>query len=162
MASSPSRPTFGLVLVRCAIGLVFLWHGWAWVSEKSFTGSDVVEHVRASAERHSGFVTWWGETVLLYNPDAIAFLWSWAALVFGVLITLGALTRPAGALAALFCCHGLLYGPSDQDVAFLLLLVGALASAASGAGRRFGLDTAFDQNFPSWITWRRRSSSIFP
>jgi len=160
--ANDTRPTVGLALIRFVTGMVLLSHGWRWVSEHKLEGSVVRESVNASLGELGSVLRTWGETFLLFNPDAMAFLWRWGALLLGLLITLGALTRPAGALACFFLAHGLVYGPPEYELPLVLLLVSCLASAASGAGRRLGLDAVFDQHFPSWLTWKKRSSSIFP
>lgn len=155
-------PTSGLVLIRIVVGVVLFSNGWRWLSESTLDGTVVETIVTASAGELSAPLAWWGDTFLLYNPDAMAFLWRWGALWIGVLFILGALTRPAGALAALFLAHALCFGPREYELSFLLLLVSSLAISSARAGRRFGLDSVFDQHFPSWMTWTRRSGSIFP
>jgi len=157
-----SLPTLGLAFIRLVTGLVLLSHGWHWVSESPIDGEVVERSVKSSLGELGTALSAWGEFCLLENPDALALLWQWAALILGLLFTVGALVRPAGALAVLFLAHGLVYGPVDQELPFLLLMVSCLACAASGAGRRAGLDAVFDQHFPSWITWKKRPTSIFP
>ena len=157
-----SLPTLGLAFIRFVTGLVLLSHGWRWVSEAPIEGSVIEKSVNSSLGELGSALTTWGEFVLLENPDALALLWQWAALLVGLLFVLGALIRPAGALAVLFLSHGLIYGPVEHELPFLLLLVSCLACSASGAGRRMGLDAVFDQHFPSWITWKKRPTSIFP
>jgi len=155
-------PTFGLALIRIVTGLVLFSSGWRWLSESTLDGSVIETSVTPSLGELSAPLAWWGDTFLLYNPDAIAFLWRWGALWLGLLFIVGALTRPAGALAALFLSHALCYGPREYELSFLLLLVSSLAISSARAGRRLGLDAVFEQQLPSWMTWTRRSGSIFP
>ncbi len=156
-----STPTLGLALIRFVTGLVLLHHGWLGASEARPGPEDIEQSVSASLGELGTVLSAWGE-LLLESPDGAAVLWRWGALILGLLFTLGALMRPAGAFAVLFLSHGLVYGPQEHELAFLLLLVSSLSCAASGAGRRMGLDALFDQHFPSWITWKKRPDSIFP
>jgi len=104
---------------------------------------------------------WWGRDVLLSNPDAIAFLWKWAAMLSGVCLILGALIRPTSVIAAFFLLNGWMFGPDEQRLLFLVLAVSCLACAIGRAGRRFGLDRIFDQHFPGWATWSREGKKSF-
>ena len=151
----------GMVLIRVVTGAVLLLHGWEWLKEGTLTGSVVLRLVEDALPGLPASIGWWGESVLLVNPDAFAFFGRWAALLIGVALVLGALTRPAGLLAVLFLGHAIAFGPVEAELAFVLLAVSAFACSVSGAGRRLGLDALFDQHFPSWVTWTRSSSSSF-
>ena len=160
MARQTNQVPLALVGVRVTAGLILLSHGWRWLHGSGPDGDAVRTSAKAAMADLSGLFAWWGESVILYNPDAMGFFWRWAAFLFGLSLLLGALTRPAGTLAALVLCHGILYGPEEQDLTFTLLLVSCLASAWGGAGLRLGLDAAFDEHFPSWLTWSRRKTSF--
>jgi uncharacterized membrane protein YphA (DoxX/SURF4 family) len=151
----------GMVLIRVVTGAVLTLHGWRWLMDGTLTGSVVLEGVEDALPGLPGAVAWWGENVLLVNPDAFAFFTRWAALVIGILFVVGALTRPAGLAAVLFLGHAIAYGPVEAELALVLLAVSAFACSVSGAGRRLGLDALFDEHFPSWMTWTRSSSSSF-
>jgi uncharacterized membrane protein YphA (DoxX/SURF4 family) len=150
-----SKPPLGLVLVRLCIGAIFAHHGWTLLRSGGVDAQVVRKGVREAALSLNGLFAWWGETVLLYNPDAIAFLWRWGALVCGLCLLLGALTRPVGWIATFFLLNAYAFAPAGRELLFLLLLVCALACALSRAGRRMGLDPMFDQHLPSWLTWTR-------
>lgn len=160
MAKKPPPPSLGLVLVRLVTGLVLLRHGWRWVTAGGVDGRTVRRHATEAIADLGGVLAWWGETLLLGNPDAIAFLWRWAALLCGLCLLLGALTRPAGWIATLFLLHAYAYGPASEALTFLLLLVCSLACALSRAGRRLGLDPMFDAHFPPWLTWTRSQGTF--
>jgi uncharacterized membrane protein YphA (DoxX/SURF4 family) len=153
MARRRSEPSGGLVLVRIVSGLVLLVHGWGWLARPGLDGMAIQRTVVSSIASQNGLVAWWGESVLLSNPAAIAFLWRWAALVLGLCLALGALTRPAGTLAAVFLLHGLVYGPASEETLCLVLATCVLGAALSGAGRSLGLDAALDRELPKWLTW---------
>ena len=94
--SQTSRPTLGLVLIRVAIGVVLLMHGWSAVHGGGVDGDAVRDVVHGTLSGAPEPIAWWGQNVLLSNPEGVAFLWRWAALVCGLGLALGALTRPAG------------------------------------------------------------------
>jgi len=160
MAREATSIPLALVGVRVSAGLILLTHGWSWLHGEGPGGDAIRRATVAALPDLARPLAWWGEAVVLYNPDAMGFFWRWSAFLFGLALVLGALTRPAGTLAALVLCHGLLYGPPQHDLTFTLLLVSCLASATGGAGLRLGLDAAFDQHFPSWLTWARRKTSF--
>lgn len=160
MARRPLPPSLGLVLVRLVTGAVLAAHGWRSVRALEPSGRVLERTVEDALAGRGALLAWWGETLLLGNPDAIAFLWRWTALFTGILLVLGALTRPAGWIAALFLAHAWVYGPPEDRVTFLLLLVSAVASALSRAGRRFGLDRLLDEQLPTWLTWTARRDTF--
>jgi len=151
----------GMVLLRAVTGVILLAHGWTWLKEGGFDGRTVLTNVEGSLPHVSAALAWWGENVLLANPDAFAFFWRWAAFLIGVAFVFGALTRPAGILAVVFLAHAVAYGPPSLELLFLVLAMIAFACAASGAGRRVGLDALFDEHFPGWVTWARSQGSGF-
>ncbi len=150
-------------MIRVALGAILVRHGWAAIHAAGVAGADVRDHVRAALGDVPGVVAWWGESVLLANPDGIAFLWRWAALLCGACLFLGGLTRPAGTVAALFAFQAFLFAEGEARLALGLIAIACAACAVSRAGRRLGLDTVFDQHFSPWVTWsRRRSNAVFP
>ena len=154
-------PTLGMVLIRVVAGAILLIHGWNWLHDGGIDGRTVLRSVEASLDGLPAVVEWWGENVLLQNPDAFAFFWRWGALLCGLSLLLGGLTRPVGVVACVLLAHGIAYGPERYELLYLLLAVASFACAISGAGRRLGLDALFDLHFPAWVTWTRRSSSSF-
>ncbi|MEW6071927.1 MAG: hypothetical protein AB1726_04930 [Planctomycetota bacterium] len=158
--SSPF-PTAGLVLVRLVTALVLLVHGWRWLAGGGPDGALIRRAVdTALADGRTAF-EWWGREVLLWNPDAIAFLWPWLALGAGASLFLGALVRPVGTLAAFFLANAWMYGLPAQRLLFLVLAASAFACVLGRAGARLGLDGIFDQHFPGWLTWTRSGRGSF-
>ncbi len=157
---SAPRPSPGLVLVRVVTGAVLLLHGWRWVRAGTPVGGDVRRWAEDALAALGGALAWWGKTFVLANPAGSAFLWRWAALVCGILLVLGALTRPAALVAAFFLLHAWLYGPDAVALTSLLLLASCLACALSRAGLRLGLDIALDARLPGWLSWTRRERAF--
>ena len=155
------RTTWGLFLVRITVGLLLVTQGWSAVQEVEPVGSELRASVEARLADHPGVLAWWGETVLLQSPDGAAFVWRWGLLVFGLLLCLGALTRPAGLFAAFLMANAWAFGPTELSEPFLLAVACCLSASIAGSGRHFGLDSIFDQHFPSWMTWVRTVRSPF-
>ncbi|MFT5286022.1 MAG: putative membrane protein YphA (DoxX/SURF4 family) [Planctomycetota bacterium] len=160
-ASSSARKGWSLVIVRITVALLLLTEGWSAIQVGVPDGGDLESSISERLDEHSSLLAWWGETVLLANPDGTAFLWRWGLFLFGFLLTLGALTRPAGFLAAFLMLNAWAYGPIEMSDAFLLAAACCLAASISSAGRQMGLDSIFDQHFPSWLTWVHRDRSPF-
>jgi uncharacterized membrane protein YphA (DoxX/SURF4 family) len=154
------RPTVGLVLIRVVTGFVLAVQGWSWVRKGGFDGPVVRRAVDAALDDVGGIAAFWAEHALLYNPDAFAFLGRWLALIAGVCIVLGALTRPAATLAAIGLFHTWVYGPAEQGLFSFVLLVSCAACAISQAGQRLGMDAGLDGKLPSWLTWTPSSHSF--
>ncbi|MFT4709753.1 MAG: putative membrane protein YphA (DoxX/SURF4 family) [Planctomycetota bacterium] len=160
MASASSLPNGGLVLIRIALGCLVTSTGWAWAAGGELDGGQVRAVVRHHLDDLAGPFAFWGDKVLLYNPDGLAFLVSWSVLIAGVCLLLGALTRPAGWLVTFLAFHLYLYGVDAMAAPAILLMAAAAGCAISRAGRRFGLDIALDGTLPSWITWVRGRSDF--
>ena len=67
-------------MIRVVTGAILLIHGWDWITEGGFDGGVIRASVEATLVTSSSSITWWGERVLLQNPDAFAFFWRWGAL----------------------------------------------------------------------------------
>jgi len=146
-------PSFGLVLVRLAVGGIFLQAGWHKIV--GGVGPELVEDTAERIAAAPAFFAWWGEHVVLRFPAVFAELIRWGECLIGVAFVLGALVRPAGVAALFMLANFYLAGPPTSGHLVLLLAVCALACALSRAGRRFGLDAILDQHFPVWATWSR-------
>lgn len=157
---SSAAPPFGLVLVRLTLGVVLLHRGWRWVQDESLGGGEVRRLVDAALAKSGAVAGWWGEDVLLMNPDAIAFLCRWLALLGGICFVVGALTRPLGVILAFFLINAWAYGAEDHRTLFLVLLASGLACAVSRAGHAFGLDAALEIHAPRWLTWSTKKRSF--
>jgi uncharacterized membrane protein YphA (DoxX/SURF4 family) len=155
------RTTWGLFLVRVTVGLLLVTQGWTAVQETYPAAAELRSCIDERLEEHTGLLAWWGETVLLANPNGAAFLWRWSLLVLGLLLCLGALTRPAGLFAAFLMLNAWAFGPNELSESLLLAVACCLSASIAGSGRHFGLDSIFDQHFPSWMTWVRTARSPF-
>jgi len=160
-AAGNARTSWALVLVRLTVALLLLTQGWSAIQAGTPDGGDLQGSVSSRLADQNGMLQWWGETVLLNNPDGAAFLWRWGLFLLGLLLTLGALTRPAGLFAAFLMLNAWAFGPAYLSETFLLAVACCLSASISGSGRHFGLDSIFDQHFPSWLTWVRTVRSPF-
>lgn len=155
MAASESKgPCAGMVVVRVALGLTLFLHALGAIRSGMPDGFALGNQVRARLDDVPSVAAFWGESVLLENPDAVAFLWRWAVLILGAALLAGALTRPVGWLTTLLLLHGWLYGPELTGPACLFAAACAAGCALSRAGHRLGLDPLLEQMLPSWLTWR--------
>ncbi len=163
MSTRPHSHPAGLALIRVLTGQFLFFRGWSWVQDGSFDGQLVLDRVRASVADASGLVEWWGNSVVLANPDASALFWRWAALICGALLVLGAFTRPAGYIASFFLCQALLFAVPGEGTIFLPVLFACLGCAVAGAGRDYGLDQVLDESCPGWLTWTkgRKKGGLF-
>lgn len=156
------QPSFGLVLIRIVVGLTVFVVGWGWWGDASFDPRTLEITLRAGIERRGTLGTWWGQSVLLVNPDALLFLWKTMTLVAGTSFLLGALVRPVGTLAAFFLVQAALYGPPGHGGHIALLIACFLGCAIGHAGRGLGCDLVLDEMLPSWASWTRaRRRSLF-
>ncbi len=156
MASSLAQARQGLGFVRFGAGLVLLSAGWT-ALRTGLPDGDALTALLQGAEAKSFPFGAWAESVLAENPPALALLWRVLLLASGLLLTLGALTRPAAAIAALLVVHAWAYGPAESHALHFLLLVILAVSAWTRAGRSMGLDSALDRMLPRSVTWTPRS-----
>ena len=160
MANAQVTPSGGLVLIRITLGALVTRAGWAWAANDELTASVVKATVKDHLGSLSAPLRVWGDTILLYNPDAVAFLVSWLTLFAGVALFLGALTRPAAVFVAFLALNLFIYDSESLRPLMLLVSVSTLGCAISRAGRRFGLDAALDGNLPTWMTWVKRDAGF--
>ncbi len=146
-------PSWGLVLVRLAVGAILALAGWHKVLGGA--GADLVLSTKQRVAEGPAWFEGFMNTLVYPFPEATAQLIQWGELVGGIALFLGALTRPVGVFAALMLICFAFAGPIDQIQFQLLLALCALACALSRAGRRVGLDAMLDGHFPGWISWTR-------
>ena len=149
-------PSWGLVLVRLAVGAILAVAGW-----QKILGGIGADMVLATKQRVAQGPVWFESfmnTVVYPFPEAFAQLIQWGELVGGVAIFLGAFTRPTGVVVGLMMMCFSLAGPADQTQYALMLALCAFACALSRAGRRMGLDAILDGHFPAWISWTRAAA----
>ena len=153
----------GIAVIRVLIGWSLFTHGWSWLGADGFDGNVVLDSVNASLADMSGILHWWGENVVLKNPDASALLWRLGALFIGASFLLGALVRPAGYFACFFLLQGIAFGPAANSQLFWIYLIPCLGCAIGCAGRAYGMDKALDENCPAWMTWtkHKKGSNLF-
>lgn len=163
MSKRSQSSAAGLALVRFLAGCTLFGRGWNWIHEGGLDGRLVLENTRAALLEMNGFLHWWGESVVLSNPDASALIWRWSALLIGSCLMLGAFTRPAGFIACFFLLQGYAFGPESMAIVFWLLIIPCLGCAIGAAGRDFGLDKLLDESCPSWMTWttRKKRGNLF-
>ncbi len=154
--SESEPPSWGLVLVRLAVGAILALAGWHKIL--GGVGADLVlstrQRVAAGPEWFEKFMG----TVVYPFPEAAAQVIQWGELLGGIALFLGALTRPAGVAVGLMMVCFAFAGPVEQMQYALLVALCSLACALSGAGRRLGMDAILDGHFPAWISWTRAAA----
>lgn len=150
-SSAGGSPSWGLVLVRIAVGWIVLRAGWAKVS--GGVSEELVTGTRDAIAHAPGFVKAWGEGVVLAHPWIFAHMIAWGELLGGIAFFLGALTRPAGILLAFMFANFYFAGPETAQQFALLLGIATLGCAISRAGRSMGADVFLDEKLPRWMTW---------
>ncbi len=150
-SSSPSgSPSWGLVLVRIAVGAILLAAGWPKVSGGV---SDQLVTSTSDAFAHApGIVRAWGENVVLPHPTIFSHLIAYGEFLGGLAMFLGALTPIAGVAIFFQFVNFYFAGPDSAKLFVLLLAVCGLGCAISRAGRKCGLDVFLAQKLPRWMT----------
>lgn len=149
-------PSWGLVLVRLAVGAIVAIAGW----QKILSGVDA-EWVLATQARVAEGPLWFErfmKAVIYPYPGAWAQVLPWAELLGGVALFLGALTRPVGVAVGLMLLVSSFAGPIHGVQFALLCALCAFACSLSRAGRRLGFDAILDGHFPAWISWTRAAT----
>ncbi|MCC7012194.1 MAG: DoxX family membrane protein [Planctomycetes bacterium] len=153
MSSSNANPSFGLVLVRIAVGALLLHEArelWVrgigpWIVE------DTAFRVSLAPEWYRDFA----DAVVFRAPA----LWSYAIPIgsacAGVAFFLGAAVRPAALGVVFLMLNVILAGPASRREYAALTACAALACFVSHAGSRIGLDT----HLPRWLSWSRAKGS---
>ena len=142
-------PSLGIVLIRVTLGILLVLNAWSHI-----TAEGGIPNLVAGSDLSSPVFTWWGKNLVQQHPAGTSTLIVTIELIGGVCFVLGALVRPLGILLAFttLCFAATAGRPFEEELA-ILAGVCALGCSLSGAGRLFGLDSMFDQNFPRWITW---------
>lgn len=151
-----ASPSWGLVLVRLAVGATLALAGW-----RKILGDVGADLVLSTKERVAEGPLWFESfmnSVVYRFPDAFAQLIQWGELVGGGALFLGAFTRPAGTLAGSMLVCFAFAGPLEQLQFILLLALCCFSCALSRAGGRLGLDAMLDGQFPAWLTWTRSAA----
>lgn len=151
--SAGATPSFGLVIVRVATGMLLLYAGARKL--EAGVGEDFVTRTAPAWAASPDIVRAWGENVVLRHPWFFAQLVAWGEVVLGALLFLGLLTRPAGILAAFLFANAVFAVDGSQKSLALLLAICCLACALSRAGRSAGADVFLDGKLPGWLTWSR-------
>ena len=149
-ANSGSSPSWGLVLIRIAVGAILLFAGWQKVS--GGVSDELVLGTTAAYENAPGIVRAWGENVVLPHPTLFSHLIAWGEFLGGLAFFLGAFTRPAGIAIAFQFLNFYFVGPENAKFFVLLLAVCGIGCAISRAGRKCGLDVFIDEKLPRWMT----------
>src|SRR5580765_1481407 len=138
MASEPkgggapsASPSWGLVLIRIAVGAILLMAGWQKVS--GGVSDELVLGTRDAFAHAPGILRAWGENVVLPHPSLFAHLIAWGEFLGGLAFFLGALTRPAGVAIAFQFANFYFVGPETAKHFVLLLAVCGVGCAISRA-----------------------------
>lgn len=152
MSSSNATARQGLGILRLSTGLVLLGAGWTAIRTGQPDGDALGALLEGADAKPFPFGSWAG-SVLSENPPALALLWRVLLFASGLLLTLGALTRPAAAAAAVLTVHAWAYGPAESHALHFLVLVSLAVAAWTRSGRTLGLDAALDRMLPRSVTW---------
>jgi putative oxidoreductase len=135
----------GLLLLRLAVGAVFLAHGWGDASQPGGAGANVPNY------RDAGIPL----------PELTAWYGAYVQLIGGIVVLVGALTRlisfgfatvMAGALIFVHAGEPLVMGQDGSGSGFaFIMLAASLALLGTGAGR-LSVDRAV-------VVWRARSGT---
>jgi len=150
---SDTQPNWGLVFLRIVIGLLLILEAWSRIQS-----GDLENIVLGSREAYSAApdtVRSLGESVILPHPWFFSVLAVYGALIGGMLLFLGALTRPAGYLLALLFVNAALVSDGHTRLFALVMAAVCFAIGLSRAGQRSGADVFLDERLPVWMTWTR-------
>lgn len=150
---SDSLPSWGLVFLRVVIGLVLVFEAWTRISQGNL--ENLVLDAGPAYAAAPDTVRNLGEGVILPHPWLFSALAVYGALVGGVLLFLGALTRPAGYCLALLFVNAMLVTHGQARLFALVMAVTCFAIGLSRAGLRSGADVFLDERLPAWLTWTR-------
>jgi uncharacterized membrane protein YphA (DoxX/SURF4 family) len=150
---SNTQPNWGLVFLRIVIGLMLILE-----AASRIQSGDLESLVLGSREAYAAApdtVRKLGESVILPHPWFFSMLAVYGALIGGLLLFLGALTRPAGYLLALLFVNAALVSEGHMRLFALVMAAVCFAIGLSRAGLRSGADVFLDERLPIWMTWTR-------
>lgn len=150
---SDSQPNWGMVFLRILIGFVLIFEAWSRIQSGAI--ENLVLDSRAAYAAAPDSVRSLGERVILPHPWFFSALALYGALLGGVLLFLGALTRPAGFLLALLFLHAAVLSEGHTRLFALVMAGVCFALGLSRAGLRSGADVFLDERLPGWLTWAR-------
>ena len=150
-SSSPAgSPSWGLVIVRIAVGAILLSAGWPKIS--GGVSDELVLGTKTAFEHAPPLVRAWGESVVLAHPTIFSHLIAYGEFLGGLAMFLGALTPIAGVAIFFQFVNFYFAGPESAKFFVLLLAVCGLGCAISRAGRKCGLDVFLAGKLPRWMT----------
>jgi uncharacterized membrane protein YphA (DoxX/SURF4 family) len=145
----------GLALARVGIGAMFVWVFFENYGKGLYTPGGYADLIRWYAENDSAPAVWKSVMGLAASNARIAAPMQGAAeLSFGVLLSLGLLTRPVALAAGAFLTS---LWVSEWGTAWiwelLIPLWTTFALAVGGAGRTWGLDARLARKRPDSLLW---------
>ncbi|MDO0937760.1 DoxX family protein [Streptomyces sp. DG2A-72] len=139
----------GLLLLRLAVGAVFIAHGWGDASQDGGAGTNVANY------RDAGIPL----------PELSAWFGAYMQLIGGIVVLLGALTRligagfavvMAGALVFVHRGEPLVMGQDGSGSGFAFIMLAASLALLGTGGGRFSVDRVF----AGWQTRSGRSARV--
>jgi putative oxidoreductase len=139
----------GLLLLRLAVGAVFIAHGWGDASQDGGAGANVANYLDAG----------------IPLPELSAWFGAYMQLIGGIVVLFGALTRLIGAgfavvmVGALVFVHRgepLVMGQDGSGSGFAFIMLAASLALLGTGGGRFGVDRVF----AGWQARSGRSAGI--
>src|SRR6202008_4742346 len=160
----PEQPyaRFGLVIVRRAIGAMFVWVFFENLGKGLYTPAGYAGLISYYIKASHCPAAWRAVMGLAASHAAIAApLQGMTEITLGILLVIGLLTRPAAFVAFLFLGSLWIseYGTS-WIWELLVPVVASLGLAIGRAGRRWGVDAWLSQRRPSSLWWRSRNTSM--
>ncbi|MGW0762421.1 DoxX family protein [Streptomyces sp. NPDC002814] len=139
----------GLLLLRLAVGAVFIAHGWGDASQEGGAGANVANY------RDAGIPL----------PELSAWFGAYMQLIGGIVVLFGALTRligagfavvMAGALVFVHRGEPLVIGQDGSGSGFAFIMLAASLALLGTGGGRFSVDRVF----AGWQTRSSRSAGV--
>jgi|SRR5882672_242473 len=152
-STTASRPDWGIVFLRIALGALLLLHGQRLIDEG--VGPWTVENTAHRIAEAPDAYAWFGQNIVLRLPTLFAWLIVGGVLAAGCALFLGALVRPT-CVALMFLMVNIYYaGPANRQAYVALIAICALACFIANAGARVGLDQVLIGRVPAYLTWSR-------
>jgi uncharacterized membrane protein YphA (DoxX/SURF4 family) len=152
-STTASRPDWGMVFLRVALGALLVWQGTQLIDEG--VGAWLVENTAHRIAEAPDAYAWFGQNIVLRLPLLFAWLIVGGVLAAGCALFVGAFVRPTCAALIFLMLNVYFAGPVNKQEYAALVAVCALACFIANAGTRVGLDRALVGRLSPMFTWTR-------